>query len=228
MEEKILEIVKREQKKNLKNTIVLFLAACITTGTIGVAAGSYSAKQVAFNPKDSNWKVSNVSDAIESLSNLKGAITGSIISYMGTTAPNGYLICDGTEYNISDYQVLADHIKDNFGSYNYFGGDGETTFKVPDLRGEFLRGSGTNSRTNQGSGAAVGIHQDATKHIFSYNDGMFWQVHSEAVTMPSNMDSQYGSDNGLRGGNSTYGTLGYKAYFTSRPTNTSVLYLIKY
>ena len=26
-------------------------------------------------------------------------------------------------------------------SANYFGGDGETTFSVPDLRGEFLRGS---------------------------------------------------------------------------------------
>ena len=39
-------------------------------------------------------------------------------------------------------------------------GDGVTTFKVPNLLGEFLRGTGTNSYTNQGSGANVGVHQD--------------------------------------------------------------------
>ncbi len=63
---------------------------------------------------------------------------GTIISYMGTTPPDNYLACDGSVYNITDYQELADHINTQFGSYDFFGGNGTTTFAVPDLRGEFL------------------------------------------------------------------------------------------
>lgn len=33
--------------------------------------------------------------------------TGTIISYMGNHAPEGYLICDGSVYNIKDYPQLA-------------------------------------------------------------------------------------------------------------------------
>jgi hypothetical protein len=57
---------------------------------------------------------------------------------------------------------LAEFINTQFGSYNYFGGDGITTFAVPDLRGEFLRCTGTNSHANNGNGSSVGIHQNGT------------------------------------------------------------------
>ena len=80
---------------------------------------------------------------------------------MGNNPPEGYLACDGTIYKINEYPKLAELIKTEFGNYNYFGGDGEDTFAVPDLRGEFLRGTGTTSR-NTGTGGSVGIHQDAT------------------------------------------------------------------
>lgn len=56
---------------------------------------------------------------------------GNIITYMGAIAPKHYLICDGSEYNIADYPVLAEHFKEEYGSYNKFGGDGITTFCVP-------------------------------------------------------------------------------------------------
>ena len=52
---------------------------------------------------------------------------------MGNNIPKHYLLCDGTVYNITDYSELAKHIKDEFGVYNYFGGDGITTFAVPKL-----------------------------------------------------------------------------------------------
>lgn len=58
---------------------------------------------------------------------------GHIITYKGTAAPAHYLICDGSEYNISDYPHLSQHFKDEFGSYNYFGGDGINTFAIPKL-----------------------------------------------------------------------------------------------
>ena len=162
---------------------------------------------------------------------------GTIISYMGTTAPEDYLICDGTVYNIADYNDLADFINTQFGSYNKFGGNGTTTFAVPDLRGEFLRGSGTNSRTNQGSGTSVGTHQDATEFPymgFTGSDNM-WTTQGKlsngsTTILIRNQDSNIsGSTNGLyinkTGVNPTAGTI---VEVTSRPTNTSVLYCIKY
>lgn len=75
----------------------------------------------------------SVGDISNNDKNLEDTPIGHVISFMGTSAPEHYLICDGTEYNITDYRELADFINTQFGSYNYFGGDGTTTFAVPDL-----------------------------------------------------------------------------------------------
>jgi hypothetical protein len=56
---------------------------------------------------------------------------GSVIEFAGLNPPNHYLKCDGLLRNIADYQTLATYFKTNFGSYNYFGGDGLTTFAIP-------------------------------------------------------------------------------------------------
>lgn len=69
-----------------------------------------------------------------------GAPIGTILSFMGTSAPIGYLICDGTIYDITAYPLLADFINTQFGNYNYFGGNGTTTFAVPDMRNLLVRG----------------------------------------------------------------------------------------
>ena len=66
-------------------------------------------------------------------SGIEDTPVGHIIHYMGNNAPKHYLICDGGEYNIIDYPYLVQHFTDEFGSVNYFGGDGITTFAVPDL-----------------------------------------------------------------------------------------------
>lgn len=157
---------------------------------------------------------------------------GTVISVMGTTAPLNYLACDGTVYNISDYPELAAYFNAQFGASNHFGGNGTTTFAVPDLRGEFLRGTGTNSHANQGSGAAVGEHQDGTEHIdFSvYPDSkqLSVDVNNAQYMISGNVDKRITT--GKIGGSKS--TLTYTAggddrmLFTSRPTNTSVLYCI--
>lgn len=165
-------------------------------------------------------------------SGIEDTPVGHIIAHMGTTAPKHYLACDGSVYNILDYPYLAEHIKTEFGSYNYFGGDGVDTFAVVDLRGEFLRGTGTNSHDNQGNGGEVGEHQDATEQTQAYgiatNDGggsIAWLATASLNEIP-NVDSAYGSGQ-LVGVNTTSTAKSAKAY-TSRPTNTSVLYCIKY
>lgn len=150
---------------------------------------------------------------------------GTIISYMGTTAPQDYLICDGTTYNIADYKQLSDFFAAQFGSANFFGGDGVTTFKVPDLRGEFLRGTGTNSHTDQGSGANVGEHQDGTLMPESLADDNMLAISKFTTT---NFDFKVTpTTTGTRSKSSSITSDDWGRQITTRPTNTSVLYCIK-
>ncbi len=160
---------------------------------------------------------------------------GTVISYMGTNAPEHYLACDGTIYNIADYEYFSQFIKDQFGSYNYFGGDGTTTFAVPDLRGEFLRGTGTATR-DTGTGADVGVHQSATTfpNVGNYNNGNVSQIIQYYPNAEINFST--GADkltNNSKARVIVSGTIDSTAVdvisaYTSKPTNTAVLYCIKY
>ena len=161
---------------------------------------------------------------------------GTVISKMGASIPEGYLSCDGSYYDIDGtYSALAEYIKEEFGSYDYFKIGSEEVpsgkFKVPDLRGEFLRGTGNNGHSNQGNGASVGVHQDATEHVpLHSSSGVTYYVAESTDDYPSNEDSYTRLSRSQR--RFSYGTAtsgGNQASFiTSRPTNTSVLYLIKY
>ena len=177
---------------------------------------------------------------VDSTKGIEDTPVGHIIPYMGNNAPKHYLICDGGEYNIVDYPYLAQHFTDEFGSVNYFGGDGTTTFAVPDLRGEFLRGTGVNSHANQGSGATVGEHQDGTDipviaQYIANDTAYLYTPGRKTERYPHEMDSVliegYTGFNTVRSeraeqGNNT--TDIRRESITTRPTNTSVLYCIKY
>ena len=60
---------------------------------------------------------------------------GTVISVMGNLAPQNYLVCDGRVVNILDYPELANYFTAQFGSVNYFGGDGTSTFGIPNVTG---------------------------------------------------------------------------------------------
>jgi microcystin-dependent protein len=64
-----------------------------------------------------------------------GVPPGSIMAYMGTNAPGGWLLCDGSAVSRTQYSRLFAVVGVSSGS-----GDGVTTFNLPDLRGMFLRG----------------------------------------------------------------------------------------
>lgn len=59
---------------------------------------------------------------------------GSILPFGGTSAPTGYLLCDGTSYLRADYAGLYTAIGNAYGTAD------STHFNVPDLRGQFIRG----------------------------------------------------------------------------------------
>lgn len=157
---------------------------------------------------------------------------GTIVSFMGTAAPEDYLACDGTQYSISQYPALAAFFQAQFGSKNHFGGDGTTTFAVPDLRNLFLRGYHGEAE-DQLSGE-VGEQQEATR--FS-NIGLDYTYSANALVgfcgdnvanWKTYAEKEFGS------GKSRYinipGTDSNNiapSVFSSRPVNMAVLYCIK-
>ena len=62
-------------------------------------------------------------------------LTGFIQMYAGSTAPIGWLMCDGSAVSRTTYADLFDVIGTDYGS-----GDGSTTFNLPDLRGRVAVG----------------------------------------------------------------------------------------
>lgn len=65
---------------------------------------------------------------------------GTINAFGGTTAPKGWLLCQGQAISRTDYADLFAVIGTNFGS-----GDGSTTFNLPDMREAAPVGAGTNA-----------------------------------------------------------------------------------
>lgn len=67
---------------------------------------------------------------------------GIVAPYAGASAPDYWLLCDGSAVSRTDYADLFDAIGTTFGS-----GDGSTTFNVPDLRSRVPLGVGTGQYT---------------------------------------------------------------------------------
>jgi microcystin-dependent protein len=161
---------------------------------------------------------------------------GTIIAVFSETAPANYLICDGATYNKADYPELAAHLLALTTHSQYEVSGDSTKFKVPDLRGEFLRGTGSNGHSNQGNGSNVGVHQNATEHVdiikMSLNDSdKRFQINSS-----SNIDTSEQANNRdtsktrasfyqVAATTKTNTSSGISTY-TARPTNTSVLFCI--
>ena len=75
--------------------------------------------------------------------------TASIMPYAGSSAPTGYLLCDGAAISRSTYSTLFGLLATTYGS-----GDGSSTFNIPDLRGRVIAGHG--GTLLSGSADAIG------------------------------------------------------------------------
>jgi len=82
---------------------------------------------------------------------------GSLIPYAGPVAPQGWLLCDGSEVQTSQYPGLFDVIRYTYGDEATLLGLG--TFRLPDLRGRFplgLDNMNAGNRVPQGPGSGSG------------------------------------------------------------------------
>ena len=64
-----------------------------------------------------------------------GVPAGSVFTFATSTVPSGYLECNGAAVSRSTYASLFSSISTTWGT-----GDGSSTFNLPDLRGQFVRG----------------------------------------------------------------------------------------
>ena len=77
---------------------------------------------------------------------------GTVAHFAAATPPTGWLVCTGAAVPRSLYGALFLAIGTTYGA-----GDGSTTFNLPDLRGEFLRG--LDSGRGVDTGRAIGTAQ---------------------------------------------------------------------
>lgn len=104
--------------------------------------------------------------------------TGVVKSFAGTTAPSGYLLCNGAAVSRATFSNLFAVISTTYGS-----GDGATTFNVPNLSGSVPVGTGiaptgsTNRLIGQSGGEEV--HTLVTSELASHNHTQNAHTHTD-------------------------------------------------
>lgn len=117
--------------------------------------------------------------------------TGTVAPFAGATAPDGWLICDGTDYARADYPALFATIGIAFTPEAVE--QGGSRFRVPDLRGRMVIGAGAGSgltartRGDRGGLEAVAL---SIAQLPSHSHG--------GATGTDYPDHSHGSPNGMR------------------------------
>jgi microcystin-dependent protein len=108
------------------------------------------------------------------------APSGSIVAFGGSTAPDGWLICDGSAVSRTQYASLFAAIGVAHGS-----GDGATTFNLPDYQGRFLRGvdHGTGRDPDAATRTAAQQGGNVGDEVGSL-EGDAYATHTHGVTDP--------------------------------------------
>jgi phage-related tail fiber protein len=103
---------------------------------------------------DDAWINLGELDQINNLFRPANAVPiGAVNSFAMNSAPAGWLSCNGNAVSRTTYAGLFSAIGTTYGA-----GDGSTTFNVPDLRGEFVRGldNGRGVDSSRSLGSAQG------------------------------------------------------------------------
>lgn len=163
-----------------------------------------------------------------SLSALNTVPPGGIMHFPYSTAPAGWIKANGAIVSRTGYAALFSAIGTTFGA-----GDGSTTFKLPDLRGEFIR-SWDDSR-GVDTGRTISSYQASEfgqhNHGISVSDHnhYYWNGSACAVTVGDGSWVAAGTTETLTSG--AYGmsaSADYRGGVETRPRNFAFLACIKY
>ena len=163
------------------------------------------------------------SDKIDS-SAIDGLMpAGAVQNFAMPSAPTGWLKANGAALSRTVYANLFSAIGTSFGA-----GDGSTTFNLPDLRGEFIRGWDDARGVDGGRGFAS--NQAARTGSAGLEDFMEIRIPYAYGNLNMNVFAPKGGVHPNYGGS----TGGYRAALTAtnigetRPRNVALLYCIKY
>jgi len=140
-----------------------------------------------------------------------GVPAGSVFWFGANSPPTGYLECDGSAISRTTYADLFTAISTTWGV-----GDGSTTFNIPDLRGEFVRGWDNSRGVDSGRSFASAQSDDVKPHSHTFT------TYAGSTTGPTNPRG-YGTspEAGSTSTNNSTGT-------ETRPRNIAMLPCIKY
>ena len=136
-------------------------------------------------------------DPVEYVNSTKGiedTPVGEIIRTIGNKTPKHYLMCDGSTHNIADYPYLAQYFKDTFEAINVFGGDGTTTFGVPD----YITEKKLDTQYMASNAWASSVYSSDYKASKAFNGVLntrsnYWQT-VENITFPVEIGIDLGSE----------------------------------
>lgn len=139
------------------------------------------------------------------------AEVGTVDSFAQPIAPTGWLACNGATVSRTAYAALFAKIGTIYGA-----GDGSTTFGLPDLRGEFVRGWDNGRGVDPRSiGTAQAGQMPSHTHGISSTDGTSAATAGVAYYGPG-ATVQTGAAGGTSNGSE------------NRPRNVAMLYCIKF
>ena len=149
---------------------------------------------------------------------IDGIVTspvGTVIQFAGSSAPAGYLKANGNAVSRTTYAALFAAIGTTYGT-----GDGSTTFNLPDLRGEFVRGwdDGRGVDTGRSLGSAQADEFKSHTHTGTTPVGTNWleRYQPSSGSWPNEKD-----------GNNRTGSTDATGGAETRPRNIALLYCIK-
>lgn len=148
-------------------------------------------------------------------------IPGTIISYGGSAVPSGFLSCNGAQVSRTTYSSLFTAIGTTYGA-----GNGSTTFTLPDLRGEFLRGWDNSRGIDSGRGIGTGQAHQAPAHTHTTGNFMDFDFGSTGTHNGPHFTSANGRGSRTTSGASVGG--GTSNSSETRPRNIAVHYCIKF
>jgi len=153
---------------------------------------------------------------------------GAVMPFAMNSAPAGWLAADGALVNRTTYAALFTALGTTYGV-----GDGSTTFALPDLRGYFVRGSGTN-----GDGTAAGTFGvKAADQIKAHQHFVFKSGNGGLTALSAD---NYPTEQGERGNSNAayiiagsaseanFGLTSNTGDTETRPKNIALLYCVKF
>lgn len=150
---------------------------------------------------------------------IAGSEIGAVSAFAMQTPPEGWLVCDGSAISRTDYADLFAAIGTVWGA-----GDEISTFNLPDLRGEFVRGfdAGRGVDVDRLFGSSQADEFKSHNHPGEFHNGTSTHDYCAGGNMPSMLKKHNGGQQTIAQGN-----VAAEGGSETRPRNIAMTYAIK-